>query len=197
MERLKQIEIELKFPLLNPKELIEKLNSFAKLKKTGDLQKDTYYLPPHRNFLDKKPVSEWLRLRESEKEGSLNYKKWHNEDGKNTVSCDEFETKIGDIEALQSIFGNLDFKSIIVVEKTRNIWEYKDAEIAIDEVKGLGFYIELEAKGDFENIEEAKNYLYEVLKELGAEVGEQDFEGYPYKLLKKTGSTTEVNCSSQ
>lgn len=53
-----------------------------------------YYIPAHRNFLDKKPVSEWLRLRESNKGISLDYKKWHNEDGNKTVSCDEFETKI-------------------------------------------------------------------------------------------------------
>ncbi|MDP2946613.1 MAG: CYTH domain-containing protein, partial [Nanoarchaeota archaeon] len=81
----------------------------------------------------------------------------------------------------------LNFKELISVEKNRNVWNYKDTEIAIDEVKELGSFIEIEAKGNFTNIEEVKKHLYEILKEIGAEVGEQDFEGYPYLLLKKKG----------
>ena len=54
-------------------------------------------------------------------------------------------------------------------------------------MKELGSFIEIEAKGNFASIEEAKKHLYEILKELSAEVGEQDFEGYPYKLMKQNG----------
>ena len=187
MGNSKHIEVELKFPLLNHKELAEKLNSISKPEKHGDFQKDIYYNPSHRNFLGKKPVSEWLRLRESRKGFSLNYKKWHNKDGSKTVSCDEFETKIDNLEALRKLFENLNFEELIVVEKNRSVWNYKDTEIAIDEVKELGSFIELEAKGNFANIESAKEHLYAILKEIGAKVGEQDFEGYPYLLLKKKG----------
>lgn len=184
---MENIEVELKFPLLNTQDLIKKLNSITQPIKEGDYQKDIYYIPTHRNFLDKKPVSEWLRLRESNKGTSLDYKKWYNENGNKTVSCDEFETKIENIEALKRIFKNLNFKEIIIVKKLRSIWNYKNTEIAIDKVKELGYFIEIEAKGNFANIEKAKKHLYEILKELGAEVGEQDFEGYPYKILKKKG----------
>lgn len=187
MNNLKHIEVELKFPLLNPKELIEKLKSIAKLEKQGDFQKDIYFNPPHRDFLGKKLVSEWLRLRESQKGFSLNYKNWHKEIDPKSVSCDEFETKIGNIEALRKLFESLNFKELVTVEKNRSIWNYKDTEIAIDEVKELGNFIEIEARGNFTNIEEAKKHLYLVLKEIGAKVGEQDFEGYPYLLLKKKG----------
>jgi len=184
---MENIEIELKFPLLNTQDFIKKLNSIAHSLKEGDHQKDIYYTPLHRNFLDKKPVSEWLRLRESNKGISLNYKKWHNENGNKTVSCDEFETKIENVKALKRIFENLNFKEIIIVEKTRSTWTYKNTEIAIDKVKELGNFIEIEAKGNFTNIEEAKKHLYGILKEVGAEVGEQDFQGYPYMILKKQG----------
>jgi adenylate cyclase class 2 len=186
MDNLKRIEVELKFPLLNHTELTEKLKSIAKLEKKGDFQKDSYFTPAHRNFLSKKPVSEWLRLRESKKGFSLNYKKWHNAVDK-TVVCDEFETKIEDIDALRKLFENLNFRELIIVEKNRDIWNYKGTEISIDKVKELGNFIEIEAKGNFSNIEEAKKHLYKILKELDAEVGEQDFEGYPYLLLKQKG----------
>ncbi len=60
---MKNIEVELKFPLLNPHELTKKLNAAAQKQKQGEYQKDTYYVPVHRNFTDKKPISEWLRVR--------------------------------------------------------------------------------------------------------------------------------------
>ncbi|MDD5182340.1 MAG: class IV adenylate cyclase [Candidatus Nanoarchaeia archaeon] len=187
MNELKHTEVELKFPLLNPNELVDRLNSIAKSDKQGNFQKDTYYNPAHRNFLSVRPVFEWLRLRESKKGFSLNYKKWHNGGGANVVSCDEFETKVDDIEALKKLFENLNFKELVTVEKNRNMWDYKDTEIAIDDVKGLGNFIELEAKGNFTSIEDAKKHLYSILREIGAKVGEQDFEGYPFLLLKKKG----------
>jgi adenylate cyclase, class 2 len=180
-------EVELKFPLLNQKELIEKLNSIAKIVSRGEFQKDIYYTPAHRNFLAKKPISEWLRLRESKKGHSLNYKKWHNENGNKSVSCDEFETKLENIGAAKQLFENLNFKELVAVEKNRSVWNYKNTEIAVDEVKELGNFIEIEARGNFADIEEAKKHLYLILKEIWAEVGEQDFEGYPYLLLKKKG----------
>ena len=55
---MKNIEVELKFPLLNPHELTKKLNAAAQKQKQGEYQKDTYYVPVHRNFTDKKPISE-------------------------------------------------------------------------------------------------------------------------------------------
>lgn len=184
---MENIEVELKFPLSNSLDLIKKLDSIAKSVKEAENQTDIYYIPYHRNFLDKKPISEWLRLRESKKGFSLNYKKWHNENGEKTVVCDEFETKIDNINALKNILKSLNFEEIIKVDKIRRTWIYKKTEIAIDEIKELGNFIEIEAKGNFSDVEEAKKYLNLILKELGAEIGEQDFEGYPYKILKKKG----------
>ncbi|MDD5254078.1 MAG: class IV adenylate cyclase [Candidatus Nanoarchaeia archaeon] len=180
---MENIEIELKFPLLNTEELVKKLKLTSKFEKESN-EKDYYYNLPHRNFLEKKPISEWLRIRESKKGFSLNYKNWHNKEG-NCVSCDEFETKIDDINSLKRIFKNLGIKDLIVVDKTRKTWSYKNTLIAIDNVKELGNFIEVEAKGNFSSIEEAKKYLFKILEEIGAKIGEQDFKGYPWRLLEK------------
>jgi len=187
MGNLKHTEVELKFPLGNPEEVTRKLNSVAKIDKKEDYQKDTYYVVPHRNFLEQKPISEWLRIRETKKSSNLNYKNWHNTDKIQAVSCDEFETVVGDITALKKIFKSLDFKEIIIVEKTRTTWGYKDVLMAIDNVTELGYFIELEAKGDFKNIDEAKKHLYAVLEELDIKTSSQDLRGYPYRLLEKQG----------
>lgn len=178
----KYVEVELKFPLLNPKELIQRLNEIAKPKQQNIFQRDTYYIPAHRNFLAKKKVNEWLRIRETKNKITLTYKNYY-PDG---IHCKEFETKIEDITALKNIFESLDFKEIVVVEKIRSTWIFKEVEIAIDEVKGLGFFVELESKSNLD-FEDAKKLLYKILKELKAETGAQDFRGYPYMLLKKKG----------
>lgn len=181
--KVKDIEVELKFPLKNPEKLSQQLDNIAKKEKEV-YQKDTYFIPQHRNFLEANPVKEWLRVRETKKGSTINYKNWHYQEGK-SVHCDEFETLIGKAETLKKIFGNLDFEEKIVVEKLRKNWNYKDTIIPIDKVEGLGNFIEIESNGNFKTVDEAKSHLYSVIKELGADIGEQVFKGYPFMLLEK------------
>ena len=71
----KRIEIEAKFELLNDKELLKILEELekdnnAKLVEKDEIQKDTYFTPNDRNFLDKRPVTEWLE-QEKKKENTV------------------------------------------------------------------------------------------------------------------------------
>ena len=61
--------------------------------------------------------------------------------------CDEFETKIGSIEQFRKILSALNFRSIVTVDKLRKIYTYKDYEVAIDSVKDLGDFVEIEYIG--------------------------------------------------
>lgn len=187
----KDIEIEIKLPLNNPDEVKEFLNEKAKLVAENVYQKDVYYVPVHRDFLGVKYPFEWLRLRESPKGMFITYKHFFPENAKETDYCDEFEAKIDNFGAMQKMFASLDFKEAVVVEKTRTMWLYQKTEIVIDEVKDLGFYIELEATEHFENPQDGKSYLYQVLKELNADVGEADLRGYPFRILENKGYTFE------
>ncbi|MBI4426743.1 MAG: class IV adenylate cyclase [Candidatus Kerfeldbacteria bacterium] len=184
---LTNVEVELTFPLLNQEALKRRLAGLAQPEKQQEYQKDTYYIPAHRNFLKQKPISEWLRIRETSKGATVNYKFWHNQNDEQAVSCDEHETAIADVEAMKNILRRLDIKEVVIVEKRRSTWMYNDVEIAIDEVTDLGSHIELEAKGEFASVEEAKKCLSDVLKEIGAKTGPQDFRGYPHLLLEKKG----------
>ena len=186
----KKVEVEIKFPLLNVQELLTKLKEIAEHK--GDKQeKDHYYVPVHRDFLKAEPINEWFRIRQTSKGTTLNYKKWHNTKEKRAVSCDELETGVEDIEVLKEMLQRLDFKEIILVDKLRRTWHYKDVIIGVDTVEGLGDFIELETEDVFDTVEEAKKRLYEVAEELGAALGEQNFKGYPHILLEKEGLVGE------
>jgi predicted adenylyl cyclase CyaB len=183
----KDIEIEIKFPLKNPAEVKEFLNENAKLISDDIHQKDLYYIPAHRDFLAVKYPFEWLRLRKSPKGAFITYKHFFPENIKKTDYCDEFETKIDNFEAMEKMFKSLDFKEAAVVEKSRTTWMFEEVEVVIDEVADLGFYIELEATGNFGNPQDGKQYLYQILKKLNAEVGEEDLRGYPFKILENKG----------
>jgi predicted adenylyl cyclase CyaB len=184
---MENIEVELKFPLLNHEDAIERLKHIAKLVLDEEYQKDTYYIPSHRNFILSKPISEWLRIRETKEGFHFNYKKWHLENNFAAVSCDEFQTNFENLSALKNILSMLDFKEIIIVEKSRSTWNYKNVKISVDEVTELGYFIELEADGNFDDIEKAKEHLYNLLNELNIRIGEQNFKGYPYLLLERKG----------
>jgi len=178
-------EIELRFPLHNPQEVIEFLNNNAIITNKGLAQKDSYFNPAHKDFLGVKYPFQWLRIRETPKGCSLDYKHFHPENVEKTDYCDEFQSRVENANTIRKILTMLDFKESVVVDKTRSTWLFKDVEIAIDNVKSLGIFMELEAKKDFENPKQAKAYLYEILKELNAKVGEEDIRGYPFKIIEK------------
>ncbi len=185
--RNKDIEIEIKLPLKNPAKVKEFLNKNAKLISENVYQKDSYYVPPHRDFLAVKYPFEWLRLRTSPKGMFITYKHFYPENMKKSDYCEEFETKIDNFIAMEKMFKSLDFKQAVVVEKTRTTWTFKKTEIVIDKVTDLGFYIELEANQNFANPQDSKSYLYQILKELNAVVGEDVLIGYPFRILENKG----------
>ena len=185
MER-KRIEMEAKVPLLNKNETVINLTKAGKQTEKDLRQNDTYYTPAHENFIEKKPISEWLRLRQTEDEVTINYKNWSNNGKNNKISCKELEVGLDDFNGMKQIMEALDFKEIIVVDKTRNSWEYNDIVISVDEVKNLGDFIELEFKTNlFDNEEESLNYILNAIRELNINVGDQIFAGYPQLVMEK------------
>lgn len=185
---MKNIEIEVKLKIENVKpleELIEKEGEFIKEKH----QIDVYYSPQHRDFLKVRPVDEWLRLRNSDGVASINYKNWHSNEEGIANHCTEFESGISDFETLQSILEVLDFKKLITVDKLRRVWMYKDYEISLDTVKDLGSFVELEYKGESDDVDpkEIVEEMIGFVRSLGCGKVERDKVGYPYLLLFGNG----------
>jgi len=179
---MKDVEIEIQVRLKGSDILEKYLNKYGS-SKNKNYQKDEYFTPPHNNFLAKEPVSEWLRLRESNK-NSINYKKWHYKNGKST-HCDEYESEIGDIRLMRKMLEALGYKTIAVVEKTRKTWQYKDYEVAIDSITNLGNFVEVEYKGKLESVDPVviTAEMIAFLKSVGCTNLERNHVGYPYMLL--------------
>lgn len=180
---MKDIEIEIQVRVEGVELLEDFLHKNGKF--TGEkYQKDDYYTPSHRNFLAKEPVEEWLRLRNSQS-GSITYKKWHYDENGKSEYCDEYESKIGDVEQLQKILAVLDHELIATVEKTRRTWVYNDYEVAIDKVTSLGDFVEVEYKGtgDVADATKITDGMIAFLKSVGCTAIERNFVGYPFMIL--------------
>lgn len=140
------IEIEIKVKVEN----IEKLQQFLREHATFHGEKrqiDEYFTPETGDFMSVRPVNEWLRLRNAEGKYTINYKLWHRDHTGKSEYCDEIETSIGEISQVQKILAALHFRSLVVVDKVRSVWNYQNFEIGIDTVQNLGTFIEIEYIG--------------------------------------------------
>lgn len=141
-------------------------------------QKDTYYNPKYRSFLNDDIISEWLRIGERGGKVILNYKHWYD------IHCDEFEVEVDDKSNLEKIFKVLDLEKIAIVDKVRNTYFYKDKyEVALDKVEKLGYFIEIEVKNYDDTILNEYDKLLKLAKYLGLNLDKIDKRGYPYYFL--------------
>lgn len=170
-------EIEIRSPVDEEKfsQIKEELQEKIKFVKTS-YQKDEYFTPAHRDFLSPQNPFEWLSIRERNG-GIINYKHFHPEEAETKTHCDEFELEIGDAEKLRKIFSSLDIRSLVVVEKEREIYEADGVEISLDKVKDLGHFIEIEATGSG-SVEETREKLFDFAKTLGLDVSKAVNKGY-------------------
>ncbi len=180
------IEVEIKVKIDNFEQIKEQVSKIGKLVKSIK-QVDDYYVPEHRNFFAKKPHPvEWLRIRTNpdkvvfEYDVSINPK----ENGDHDYA-EEYETEISNKEEFQKILGFLDFKKYVTIEKYREYWMCGNIEVALDNVTGLGYFIEAEAKGDFKDEKEARKACSDFLEGLGIDNVEENSikTGYPELLL--------------
>ena len=182
------IEVEIKIKVDSLEEVKKKLSECGKLIKSIR-QIDEYYIPCQRDFFANKPYPvEWLRLRINPDKTIFEYDKSVNKraDGLQDYA-EEYETEVSRPEELRKILEFLDFKKVTTIDKQREYWDCGNFEVALDDIKGLGVFVEVEAKGDFKNAIEARKNCMEFSRILGVEVYGKDLikKGYPELLLEK------------
>ena len=179
------IEVEVKVKVDDLEEIRRKVSTRGKLIKSIR-QIDDYYVPIHRDFFNQKPhPTEWLRIRTNPDKVVFEYDLSINKKANGEQECaEEYETEISNPEEFKKILGFLDFKKVITVDKQREYWMCGNIEIALDEVGGLGSFVEAEAKGDFKTTAEARTACINFLENLGIKdvINCQINKGYPVLL---------------
>ncbi|MCX6752580.1 MAG: class IV adenylate cyclase [Candidatus Nomurabacteria bacterium] len=180
------IEVEVKVKIDNFREIKKKVSTIGKLIKTIK-QIDDYYIPCHRDFFAQKPhPTEWMRIKTNPDKTFFEYdRSMKRTEAGGQGYAEEYETEISNAGEFKKILEFLDFKKVITVEKQREYWMCGNMEIALDYIKGLGYFIEAEAKGNFKNTKEAKRTCIRLLEDLGIKDVEnnQIKTGYPQLLM--------------
>lgn len=144
---------------------------------------DTYYQPVARKFVKEGIINEWLRIGERGNKNIINYKNWYDN------YCDEYEVEIDDVNNLNKIFDKIGLEKIAVVDKVRKTYFYLDKyEVALDKVKDLGYFVEIEVKKYEKAADLEYDELLRVAKRINLNLDNQDRRGYPYYLLDKKNS---------
>jgi len=133
-----EIEIKVKVPTLDP--IREKLSQIGASHSEHLIEQDMYYNAPHRDF---GKTDEALRLRTTSHGTTLTYK------GKKEIIYGskirkEYNLSVEARETAHDILAHLGFIPVAEVRKERDYYVFEDFSIALDEVSGLGTFVEIE-----------------------------------------------------
>ncbi|MFA5999602.1 MAG: class IV adenylate cyclase [Candidatus Paceibacterota bacterium] len=180
-------EIEVKAKLKDKEAVMNRLKEMGLKIHASKYQKDTIYWPNDikdpsgrlfgRNF---------LRIREQkigENKKILFTLKQQLKSSLDSIEH-ELEIKEEDIPKMFEIFELLDFYKYITVEKERTTAKMGDVEICIDDVKGLGSFIELEKFGEVGQADKIHEELYAILESWGITKEDYVYVGYDILMYK-------------
>jgi len=152
-------------------------------------QTDYYFNKPDAPFFfilpdGSKDSLEYLRVRVTDKKSYLCFKKVYRREDV-SFYCDEYEVVIDDPEKTLSLFKAIGYTDVTVVEKSREIYRFDIFEVAIDTVKDLGVFIEVELKQPVPSVEAGHKLIRQFLKKIGIKSFEQHLQGYVRMLWKR------------
>lgn len=128
-------------------------------------QRDTYYAHPARDFAS---TDEALRLRESWGRAELTYKGPKVDEL--TKTREEVTVRVEPPGEAARALERLGFRPVAQVCKWRETWRVQGMEVALDEVEGLGSFIEVEARTEEPaRMGGLRDQVLALLRELGGE----------------------------
>ena len=158
-------EVELKYALANRDELLEKLKSFQARRVGIVSQKDIYFNHPSRDFAQ---TDEAVRIRLTDDKTILTYKGPKLDSATKTrkeleISLAAENSNHRDIEDFLLATG---FRKVRSVEKNRECWtltwEKHSVDLAIDDVKDLGLFLEIEMQAKEASLESTRHSLLQL-----------------------------------
>lgn len=140
-------EVELKFRLPESGFVLTRLSELGAVPGAIQVQTDQYFAHPVRDF---GTTDEALRIRSIGDENRVTYKGPVIDKATKTRHESEltFQSGPAAAEQLAQIWEQLSFRRVRVVRKTRQLyalhWQDRDLEICLDQVDGLGAFLEIE-----------------------------------------------------
>lgn len=175
-------EMEVKARLHNRDSLIDRLISLGCSFSQPTVQHDRIFLPIG-SEIPVDPGVNVLRIREQDGRCIFTLK----QPMKNQLDCIERELEIDSSCEMIEICKLLGFYESSQVKKQRQKIKYNDLQICLDNVEGLGDFIEVEKiTSDDEDSDIIQNELFNFLESLGVGKRDRVFDGYDVLLAKLT-----------
>jgi adenylate cyclase class 2 len=150
---------------------------------------DIYYYDPLKKDLqpdDTGKLKACFRIREKDGKSSIAYKVDHF-NGDEWSHSDEYETGIENPEIMTKIVEKLGLVELIRIDNEKHIFLTSDYEIVLEDVKGLGLFMEVENLKEVsdDKVSETKEEIRDFLNSLNIEFGEEQNAGKPELMLRK------------
>ena len=166
------IEVEVKAHAPEDQDaLVKKLDEIGAKRVGEEYQEDIYFNAPHRDFAQ---TDEALRIRKIKQGTSedlfITYKGAKMDDVSKTRK--EVEVGIEDSAKVADIFQSLSFRPVATVRKKRTIYSLNDLVITLDQVQGVGKFVEIEKElEEGEDTKEDLDKIFTTYSQLGIEEG--------------------------
>lgn len=186
-------EIELKIKITDAQQslFMEWLERNAQMK--GEVHQIEFYLNnPNLSFAFMSPEGykdavDFLRVRLTSRGDTVCFKHWHSDPMTGRLThCDEYETAVQDGQAMLQLFQAIGYNEQIEINKLRKIYQYNDFEVAVDSVKNLGHFVEIEVKRPVPTVSDGLRLINEFLKSVGITTFKRMDRGYVSMLWNPT-----------
>lgn len=173
------LEVEAKFAVKDPGGIRAGLDQMEVRMERRQQERDVYYNAPDRDFGE---TDEALRVRYDDAGVTVTYKGPKIRVG-SAKAREEFNLAVADGETLEEILSRLGFRRTATVLKVREFYEMGGVTVTLDDIEGLGLFIEIEILTE-ENREDAADRIGAIAKELGVD-GPPIYTSYLEMLLSK------------
>ncbi|MCK9299575.1 class IV adenylate cyclase [Methanoculleus sp. YWC-01] len=173
------LEVEAKFAVKDQEAVRAGLNRKGVRMGRRQQERDVYYNAPHRDFGE---TDEALRVRYDDAGFTVTYKGPKVRVG-NAKAREEFNLTVASGETLEVILSRLGFRRAATVSKVREFYEIGDVTVTLDDVEGLGTFVEIEILTE-DDKEDAADRITAIAKELGVD-GPPIYTSYLEMLLSK------------
>lgn len=169
-------EVERKYRISDPAPLVEQVRELGGTFAEPELQVDTYYSHPCRDFAQ---TDEALRIRRVGDKAFITYKGPKVDAESKTRREIELELS-GDVEGVldhAALLEALGFRAVAKVTKKRTKakieWQDHEVEVALDDVDAVGKFVELETAADDSNLDAARSCLASLAERFDLKDGER------------------------
>ncbi len=183
---MKEVEILVKVKSYK-KNVLDKLSKFNFAGKKEIL--DIYFYDKKRKSLKLKNnhLTECFRLRKKNNKNYITYKIDKFDNFGKWIYSEEEETEVKDFNIVVKIISLLGLTPLVEINNIKHTYYTREYEIVLEEVKNLGLFLEVEKLkvGDKEDVVVVKKEIFNFIKSLDIEIGEELDSGKPELMLNK------------